>query len=283
MKIIPPKNLFYRFGFGHFKGVTLVEMYTGGSPLPAVLNKYLIELNLNKTNFEEDKYNVLTDGRYISMFFLENYRTINQYKDFGLDESDKIELDSLLIKQKIDGELLLEKFIIKVFDNLFGESPLTIKSGIINLNNIVFADKATGETTKFNITERFNLFTCNGSPGYLEWCINNVANFFVSPTTLEAFMNMDVKEFSGVKLEKLSDGVFKIIPHQKIYRHSFLKKTVDENSNKYAHFQALVEQKREDVLDEENFGWSDQDKPYTDQQYIDDAFGGDASAYWNID
>ena len=99
---------------------------------------------------------------------------------------------------------------------------------------------------------------------YISWCIANLDHFYISEETIEmleskikgfrlkedAIATLEIKR-SQMHVSKTSDD----------YEYDYYdRRTYDDYNGSYA---------------QDQMGWSDQD--------INDVFGGDADAYWNID
>lgn len=107
------------------------------------------------------------------------------------------------------------------------------------------------------------LYVAKMDPWYIEWCILNLDHFFVSDDVVKVIEELTSDyRFSQVAKEKLKDKL-ESWEHRDQYRY-YNDRDLETTFGKYAGWYA------QDVE-----GWSDQD--------IDDVFGGDPDAYWNID
>ena len=99
---------------------------------------------------------------------------------------------------------------------------------------------------------------------YISWCIVNLDHFYISEETID-MLKSQIKSFklkdSAVDiLEKKRSEMYESSVSDDYEYDSYDRKTYDDYNDSYAQNQ---------------MGWSDQD--------INDVFGGDADAYWNID
>ncbi len=101
-------------------------------------------------------------------------------------------------------------------------------------------------------------------PNYLNWCIIHLSHFFIGKSTILELQNINPK--------------FKISPEAEQQLESKLE---DFEAEQYDRDNDDWEEERHTYDDyngsyaQDQMGWSDQD--------INDVFGGDADAYWNID
>lgn len=250
------KSIFYKFTFGHFKGVSLLDVYKGCSPLPDVLIKFYVEHYLANVPSENllHNYAVYTDGKMISMI-PKNVNHSSYLEDMNLA--------FLLISEPLECH----------FKNLFTTTYKTFSSDVFDLNELYFIDWKTKEKVFYKVSENFSYFVCDGSPKYIEWCIINLGIIFLLPETLVALENIEVNKFIGVRLERKSANIFEIIQEVQKCKFTFNVNAHALNSLKYNNSQAS---KREvdDFYEREK---------YTQDDAFDDAFGGEDSAYWNID
>ena len=99
---------------------------------------------------------------------------------------------------------------------------------------------------------------------YISWCIANIDHFYISEETIE----MLGSKIKGFRLKEDAIATLKIKRSQMYnsktsddYEYdNYDRRTYDDYNGSYA---------------QDHMGWSDQD--------INDVFGGDADAYWNID
>ena len=99
---------------------------------------------------------------------------------------------------------------------------------------------------------------------YISWCIINLDHFYISEETIE-LLKSNVRGFrlkaeAEDILEKKRSDMYDSSDSSDYEYDSYSRKTYDDYNGSYA---------------QDQMGWSDQD--------INDVFGGDADAYWNID
>lgn len=102
-------------------------------------------------------------------------------------------------------------------------------------------------------------------PGYINWCILNLDHFYIGEEELEALAaqvpGFAVTEEAVQQLDKrYADWVHSQPDYDHDDDYDYEERTFDRYNGSYA---------------QDEMGYSDQD--------IDDAFDGEADAYWNID
>jgi hypothetical protein len=276
MSLVYPKGLFHKFEFGHFKGLTLLEVYRGSGPVSRIIIKYLFENKLHEfTPFgtaSEHNFRIACDGRFVHMLPLKHELDMSDDKGDLSDYKNNYEENFKMINEFFKNILSIE----------FSRYNKNANAIVIDLNKIVFYDKITHQELVFKISNEFDKLTFRGSPAYIDWCINNIDTFYVSPDTLDSIEKVDVCVFDKFELEKTSDTLYKIMQYQKKYTYRFPEKTKQVNREKFADFSSRIEKyiNNQEWIEKHGDGVR---KPYTEQDYIDDAFGGEASAYWNVD
>lgn len=165
MKSIYPKNIFYTFTFGHFKGLKMIDVYTGSTSLPSFAIKYWIEKCLQSSEFKDAfiAYNVHTDGRFItispklSLWQVEFTRHINETME---------RVSKSMEERKEKACALLTNATESIFKTMFSFSSGSIHSNVYNLNSMYFYDWNTRKDIPYSVVDGYNLFVCNGSPAY---------------------------------------------------------------------------------------------------------------------
>ena len=99
---------------------------------------------------------------------------------------------------------------------------------------------------------------------YISWCIVNLDHFYISNETIE-ILESTIKGF------KLKDAAIDILEIKQSQMYD--SKTSDDYEYDYNDRRTYDDYN--DSYAQNQMGWSDQD--------INDVFGGDADAYWNID
>jgi hypothetical protein len=101
-------------------------------------------------------------------------------------------------------------------------------------------------------------------PNYLNWCIIHLRHFFIGNSTIEKLQNINPKFKISAEAEQQLDSKIEDAEERQYERDNSdwadERRTYDDYNGSYA---------------QDQMGWSDQD--------INDVFGGDADAYWNID
>jgi hypothetical protein len=100
-------------------------------------------------------------------------------------------------------------------------------------------------------------------PNYINWCIINLDHFYVSEEAIEqlrANSGLVISEEATLALEQKRSEISDASDSNDYDFDDYERRTYDDYNGSYA---------------QDEMGWSDQD--------INDVFGGDADAYWNID
>lgn len=100
-------------------------------------------------------------------------------------------------------------------------------------------------------------------PNYINWCIINLDHFYLSEEAIEelrANSGLVISEEANLALEQKRSEISEASDSNDYGFDDYERRTYDDYNGSYA---------------QDEMGWSDQD--------INDVFGGDADAYWNID
>jgi hypothetical protein len=100
-------------------------------------------------------------------------------------------------------------------------------------------------------------------PNYINWCIINLDHFYLSEEAIEqlrANSGLVISEEATLALEQKRSEISEASDSNDYGFDDYERRTYDDYNGSYA---------------QDEMGWSDQD--------INDVFGGDADAYWNID
>ena len=100
-------------------------------------------------------------------------------------------------------------------------------------------------------------------PNYINWCIINLDHFYLSEEAIEqlrANSGLGISEEATLALEQKRSEISEASDSNDYDFDDYERRTYDDYNGSYA---------------QDQMGWSDQD--------INDVFGGDADAYWNID
>ena len=99
---------------------------------------------------------------------------------------------------------------------------------------------------------------------YISWCIANLDHFYISEETIE-MLESKIKGF------RLKEDAIATLEIKRSQMH--VSKTSDDYE--YDYYDRRTYNDYNGSYAQDQMGWSDQD--------INDVFGGDADAYWNID
>ena len=268
-----PKNILSRFTHGVFKDISLIKVFTGTSHIPEVYIKSLIEIFFN--NVQKDGYVLYTDGRFI---------WLNPNSFYCLVSKDERRLAHYIFDDMIASweERLKNGFelISSQWDALVEKQGYD--SNIQNLNELKFVDWSSKEFIKFLFPDVFNNFICFGRPDYIDWCINNIDDFFMEDDILTALELLPVQVFSSVCLKKMTNSVFEIVHSNKTYFYKWSTLTREVNARKYNKFIKDRNQEKLGEIENEINSYKEIES-YSEEENNSDAFGGQDDAYWNID
>lgn len=278
-----PKGPFYQFAFGQYKGLTLRQVYEGCGMVPYIKVKSLLEEFIAEIEHEYElhSYSIYTDGKFISitpLMYADNFSE----DDGAYVSTEKIfeEVDNLCIR----AEAIIKMIVDKLSERLFVYFDKIGKDSVLNLNDIVFRDKYSDSVSNYS-TSHNNLYTVNGKPAYIEWCINNIEEFFIRPELFNALEEIKSKGFGAIRVKKITDTYYEINQYLFKIEHKFGEQAKSVNLDKYDKY--LLKKKSqvfyeisESLRDKSK---SDGIKRYSDQEFINDALDGEAGAYWNID
>lgn len=241
--------------FGKYKGLTIKEVYQGTN----FLNKDLIKGYLLEKIATADS-TILSEHILVDIM------------DF--------EISDTLIR------------VTPCVEDLFGNWTKNIENLFRNGNS--WADRLIGNLSldEYNIKKhslnKEKIELADGNPDYIDWCINNVGFFFITPEELLELQNLEVYIFAGIEVKHKIEDIYEYKPRINVIKHEFKEKSVNLNNTKFeSKMNHGDDYQQKDFSNGRTFekyngtyaqdveGWSDQD--------IDDAFGGEPDAYWNID
>lgn len=99
---------------------------------------------------------------------------------------------------------------------------------------------------------------------YISWCIANLDHFYISEETIEMLQS----KIKGFRLKEDAIATLEI-------KRSQMHVTKTSDDYEYDYYDRRTYDDYNGSYAQDQMGWSDQD--------INDVFGGDADAYWNID
>jgi hypothetical protein len=168
-----------RFNFGRYKGLPIRNVFTGTKDIDRDLLSAYLKYRLK----EGDIHNV-EDEITVNMFNFEINRTTIKLTptlpDFKVDASKSLEEffrsgDSLASKLT---NLSLDKFCYEIYNKKY-DSPLSV----------------------------------GGIPGYIEWCIKTIENFFINPNQIKQLEDDGVNYFLGIKAKLISEYMYEYAPN----------------------------------------------------------------------
>ena len=281
MSLRPPHSLTQQLGFGQYSDLSVQMIFSGSQSVPSfwcqnTLKEFILSPNALKKISDKaashlvENYEIEFTRSYIIMTFVK--KADGYFEGLDFDEYD-----------------LLNDFFVKELkwkdDSYFRPKPIEMNE--------------EGNTSKQYIMP-------SGAPDYLEWVIKNTALFFMRPAELLSLQNTPVNKWLGFELVKINEEIFKAIPDFTQIRFLFSKEAIELNEQKYQRYlerlsrlryadghnlqdyflayETYGDYKRGDDDNYSNYGGpSDGHGGRLDDNFIDDALGGEAEAYWNID
>lgn len=226
------------------------------------------EFYLESNEFNKELYqtNLLTpmteaDCDFFEFEFAKNYITMSCIGEVDLSLYD------------INIETIVSDIIKKYFNG---------SQWFLDANNPTLFDMQAIQPAYSSEFKRF-VILC-GAPSYLDWLMSNGKIYF-RPETIKKLEGLEVNLMPRIELETINSEIVKwnLVYEKAFFRFSALAKEASTNLF-YGYCLDLERYKawvvRGQVNDESDYtpSWK-----YSDQDFIDDAFGGEADACWNID
>jgi hypothetical protein len=117
-----------------------------------------------------------------------------------------------------------------------------------------------------------------GMPSYIDWVLKST-ELFIFPKSVEYLESLDVMCSPEINLEEVADDIIKWAVSNKSYKYSFSEQAKQANQAKYEGYLRRTEDMENDTSYDDFLS----PRYHESQAYIDDAFGGETDAYWNID
>jgi hypothetical protein len=268
--------LFYNTGF-FSKSIIQKTLFSRWNKLPGADGSYWSEnedtffddfpesRRLNEDEFDNTLTISLTEKQcqFLSFDIVKNYIVLGVVHDeetwLNADNTNYLKLAKDILAEQLGDEEKDEKI------QLSNSSPLPIEK-------CFFAPVENNE-----MSEYFLLF---GTPSYIDWALRTTDRFFICEAELAELEKMNIIGYPTLKLEQVASDILKWELTRKSFQYKFSDEAKEKNAEKYKKYLSDLEDY--DEYENDRFE-ARRSRPYTDQDYIDDAFGGDASAYWNID
>ena len=262
--IFSPHSLQQKIGFGNYKNVTVEMAFSGTQQLPDSWVMEITKAHFNTTNdFKPLGYH------YKENFLLEFTKKYVILSEIGTGHSNS--------EHSFD-----DNYFYDLLKNYFDKNLCLIDSPkyrtkVIDLHN--------------EILEETKCVLPSGVPDYLDWAIKNTNMIFMNPKDLLLLQGSPVQRWLGLGLERISKEIFRVIPLYKEFYYIFSDEAHIINGTLHNNFlskkatNTFTEYGHDNTTDNySNYGGpSDGYGGRLDDEYIDDAFGGEADAYWNID
>jgi hypothetical protein len=346
---ISPKNLSHRIGFGKYKNLLVIQVYSGTLDIPSSLWKLwlgamirheatptkfscssLSDLNILQDEQEKglgsNEFHLSIANRFFNKLeqqvnelvssefgHIQNwggiipkletvykvsfgqkhddfYRHANNYDNYGFSllspltekECQLIEVefakDYLVLFPTDSNESWLDKsrfdfyaYVQNIADKYWNDEEWSSEWGpgrsspmLVNLKETIPPIFETGR--EYVLTY--------GDPSYLDWALRETG-FFITPRSLAHLEELDVLMAPDIILNEVAEDVLSWAVLNRTYKYKFSMEAKELNQRKYDNYQVSLE--------EDNNASGEEFERYTQQDAVDDAFGGEESAYWNID
>jgi len=243
--------------FGKYKNLSVRQIFQGSDSLPNSLFKDYFNNNLSISGFLSN----LTSSELeliekLNIFVTEGYFVITS----GQAGDDFSKALSSLFRNK---DTVKER-----------------NKGFIPVNSFIYSS---------NYNKGFDTVKFSAAPEYIEWALKKVESFFIDSEDLIALQNCTCYKYIGIDVKKVDVNLYSFTPLYYSYKYVLDDEAIGKNIAKLEGYRNVRQDAKTTV--EDNFkstfekytnsyvqsteGWSDQE--------IDDAFGGEPDAYWNID
>lgn len=252
MKIDDPIN------FGKFKHLSIRQVFVGCNSLSYSILKDYLNHNLNSPSF------------------------ILNLSSAELELIDKLKIsvsDGYFLIANGQKNLDYSNSLTALFRNK--DTVAERKKGFIPINTFIY-EGASGQSS-------LRKLQISGAPEYIEWAIKNVSDFYINLSDIDALHNLLFHKYIGLSVRKTEDTIYSFSPLYYSSKYIFDEDTLKINASKTtlndddgSFFKPVY--KAGEVRSFENYSnsyaqgvedWSDEE--------IDNAFGGEPDAYWNID
>lgn len=246
-----------KFTFGKYKGLSLEEVFRGKNSINKELMISYLEHRIS-----------LVDAEVPELF--------KQYSWIWLMNFEISE--TIMRVTPIIDNYELKKECSESLEKLFAEDPIM---------NLIVDCYSLDEYSTNKFSKKKEIIS--GNPSYIYWCIENINSFYVDKSALEHLEKNIIYKYKGIKITHKVEDIYEYFPIIDKIIYTAPKHILNKNNEKYklnnnwdsdSDYSDYNHDKR--TFDNYNGsfaqgmeGWSDQD--------IDDAFGGEADAYWNID
>jgi len=249
------------FSFGKYKGLSIQEVYQGTKEINKDLIKhflihqisfpiYLAKLDLNELIFIDTQNLEVKDGYIQTMPLEESYRG---------DWSRALQLlfrNRNMGSDRRKGLTSFDFYNLKIYSK--GKSKPLIGSG---------------------------------NPYYIKWCIETIPDFYIEPKEIETLEKMSSYSYLGITVKFQTSDYFAYFPIVEETKFSFFTKTLKVNQDKFNSRQIQTTNRHrinhdgeemEQTFERYSGSYAQDVEGYSDQD-IDDIFGGEPDASWNID
>ncbi|RYE12715.1 MAG: hypothetical protein EOP34_10300 [Rickettsiales bacterium] len=221
----------------------------------------------NVSGFELDFINTSSKAMTEKDCEIFKFNFINEY----VIMSPVIKSENWFSRDNLDYCGVLEQIVRKEFSDFIIDNALS-GPGIITLK------LNTGDV----LMNKYYLLS--GSPSYIDWALRKSEDLFLSNEYLDELEKMPVTYFSGITISKVAEDIIKWEACYKSYNYEFSIDARLKNKEKYDRY--IIDNKKYNEFlkaEQREEDYRREKRRYSEQDYIDDAFGGEASAYWNID
>jgi hypothetical protein len=250
-----------QFNFGKYKGYTLKEVYQGTN----AVKSELIEEFLNYQLKSSKHLSLLTSDELIFI------------------DTQNIVVADGKIYTKPEQDLYRGDWS-KAFEKLFRNrnSIKDRKVGFIGLNDF---------NKKIFSSNKSKVALASANPYYIKWCIETLDDFFILPEDIKLLEKLTTYSYAGIKVVFKTSDCFEYRPFFSEQKYSFSLETLMINeknrieankpNSRNVRFKLDVNEDTDTFTSFAN-SYAQDVEGYSDQE-INEIFGGERDAYWNID
>ena len=242
--------------FGKYKGLSIRPIFCGNNNLPYSLFKDYFNHNLSDPTF---LFNLTSSEleliEKLKIFITNGYFLIAS----GQQRVNYSNALSSLFRNK---------------DTVAGR-----KKGFLPINSFIYSNNKHQNS--------FCELKFSAAPEYIDWAVKNVDAFFIDEVDIKFLQNSLCHKYVGIAVKMIDSITNSYSPiyysYQYFFDEEFLEKNIIKNRT-FLNASTIINHDRNDKQSFEKYvgtyvqdveGWSDED--------IDNAFGGQPDAYWNID
>jgi len=211
--------------FGKYNGLTVREVYQGSNEINKELLKSYLKQRIEKPDANND------------------CSVLVEFANF--------EISATLLR------------ITPVSDDLKGNWTSTIEGFFKDVyeptTKWVFEIESLDDVNKQFSKDKEKVAVTNGNPSYIEWCIKNVDDFYLTPDTLSQLSEMNYFRFIGIEVLLKVDDIYEYKPKFVIKKHVFSEDMIRLNNEKYEASISENYVEDDDCYNNDDWDYSDDD------------------------